>query len=88
MESRLARSEMLLPAIGGSDEIAHLDRVFHDMATALAEAARKERAVVQHAIDTLQPTADIRRIEIRAALESDPRLMSSWRFPTDFDRRF
>jgi PAS domain S-box-containing protein len=50
---RLARSEQLLPPIGGSDEISHLDRVFHDMANALAEASHKERAVIQHAIDVI-----------------------------------
>jgi PAS domain S-box-containing protein len=50
---RLARSEALHPPDKGNDEISHLDRVFHDMANALAEAARKERAVVQHALDVI-----------------------------------
>jgi PAS domain S-box-containing protein len=50
---RLARSEALHPPDKGTDEIGHLDRVFHDMANALAEAARKERAVVQHALDVI-----------------------------------
>lgn len=50
---RLARSESLHPPDKGTDEIGHLDRVFHDMANALAEAARKERAVVQHALDVI-----------------------------------
>lgn len=50
---RLSRSQNLHPRLPGSDEIAHLDRVFHDMANALAEAARKERAVVQHAADVI-----------------------------------
>src|SRR5262249_38989137 len=43
---RLARGEGLSPIQPGTDEIAHLDRVFHDMAAALAEAARKEKEVV------------------------------------------
>lgn len=50
---RLARSEALHPPDLGTDEIGHLDRVFHDMANALAEAARKERAVIQHARDVI-----------------------------------
>jgi PAS domain S-box-containing protein len=50
---RLARGEVLAPSMGGSDEIAHLDRVFHKMATVLDEASRKERAVVRHALDVI-----------------------------------
>lgn len=50
---RLARSESLHPPDQGSDEIGQLDRVFHDMANALVEAARKERAVIQHALDVI-----------------------------------
>lgn len=45
---KLARAEPLNPVIPGSDEVAHLDRVFHEMADALAEAARKERAVIEN----------------------------------------
>ena len=40
---RLAEGEELTPPISGGDEIALLDRVFHDMATTLSESARKER---------------------------------------------
>lgn len=50
---RLARGEPLRPTLPGTDEIAHLDRVFHDMAAALAEAARKERAVIENAVDVI-----------------------------------
>jgi PAS domain S-box-containing protein len=50
---RLVRGEQLAPAIPGSDEIAHLDRIFRDMAEALAEAARKERAVIENAVDVI-----------------------------------
>lgn len=50
---RLARGDQLNPPMPGSDEIAHLDRVFHDMAVALAEAARKERAVIENAVDVI-----------------------------------
>ena len=44
--TRLAKGDVLLPRTEGGDEIAQLDAVFHDMAQALADAARKERAVV------------------------------------------
>ncbi len=50
---RLARGSPLNPPLPGNDEIAHLDRVFADMSQALAAAARKERAVIQNAIDVI-----------------------------------
>lgn len=43
---RLARNKMLHPALGGTDEIAHLDSVFHDMAGALKEAQEVRKAFV------------------------------------------
>lgn len=51
--SRLTRHQELLPSVGGRDEIAKLDRVFHSMAEALANAARRERAVVHNAYDVI-----------------------------------
>lgn len=50
---RLARSEPLRPIMAGTDEVAVLDRVFHEMADALAEAVRKERAIVENALDVI-----------------------------------
>lgn len=50
---RLASGEQLLPALPGRDEIANLDKEFHVMAGALKEAARKERAVVDNALDLI-----------------------------------
>ncbi len=50
---RLVRQETLMPRLSGTDEIAHLDEVFHKMATALVEAARKERAIVDQAFDVI-----------------------------------
>jgi PAS domain S-box-containing protein len=37
----------------GKDEIAQLDRVFHNMAASLTEASRKERAIFENAIDVI-----------------------------------
>jgi signal transduction histidine kinase len=44
--NRLSRSQALHERIGGGDEIAHLDHVFHNMAEALAEAARRKQELV------------------------------------------
>lgn len=51
--NRLANNEPILPVMTGDDEIGHIDKVFHDMADKLAEAARKERAIVDNAIDVI-----------------------------------
>lgn len=50
---RLARAEPLNPQLVGTDEIAHLDGVFHSMAEALNEASRKERAVIENSVDVI-----------------------------------
>ncbi|MBX9686676.1 MAG: PAS domain S-box protein [Candidatus Obscuribacterales bacterium] len=50
---RLARNESLNPPIAGSDEVAQLDRVFHEMAGALVEAARKEHSIIENALDVI-----------------------------------
>jgi len=50
---KLAKQEPLNPALAGSDEVAYLDRVFHDMAAALAESTRKERSVIDNALDVI-----------------------------------
>lgn len=44
---RLAAHKPLNPVLTGVDEIAVLDRTFHEMADALEEAARNERAVIE-----------------------------------------
>lgn len=52
--NKLAADQPLNPPIkGDDDEIAHLDRTFRTMAGALAEALRKERAVVENAVDVI-----------------------------------
>jgi PAS domain S-box-containing protein len=50
---RLATGKPLNPPLPGNDEIAHLDKVFNDMAQALEAAMRKERAIVQNAMDVI-----------------------------------
>lgn len=44
--SKLVKKEPLNPLVGGTDEIAHLDSVFHDMAHQLSEAARHKQELV------------------------------------------
>ncbi|MDZ4833982.1 MAG: ATP-binding protein [Candidatus Melainabacteria bacterium] len=50
---RLASNEPLGPQLRGGDEMAVLDRFFRDMAQALEEARRKERAVVDNVLDVI-----------------------------------
>jgi len=50
---RLSKKEPLLPPLQGEDEIARLDGFFHKMADDLAEAARKERAILDNAVDVI-----------------------------------
>lgn len=50
---RLARGQRLNPPLAGADEIAQLDDAFRSMAEALAEASRKERAVIENAADVI-----------------------------------
>jgi len=52
---RLGARKELLPALGGSDEIAKLDQVFHEMADSLANAERYKQellAIVSHDLRT------------------------------------
>jgi PAS domain S-box-containing protein len=56
---RLKEGEELRPALKGNDEIATLDRVFHDMAIELTEAARKEHIALS---DARESEARIRQV--------------------------
>ena len=44
---RMAKGEALLPVTGGSDEIASLDRVFHEMAATIDQAARDKQELLE-----------------------------------------
>lgn len=48
---RLAASVPLHNPLGGNDEIATVDKTFHNMALSLQEAAKKERAIIDNARD-------------------------------------
>jgi PAS domain S-box-containing protein len=50
---RLASELPLSPRLNGDDEIAKVDWSFHQMATALAEAKRREKSLVQNSLDLI-----------------------------------
>src|SRR5262249_33753154 len=49
----LGMGQPLLPAMGGSDEIAFVDGAFHKMASMLQDAQRRERAISENAVDVI-----------------------------------
>jgi PAS domain S-box-containing protein len=49
----LEKGQPLLAPLKGEDEIAVVDKGFHRMAEALADASRKERAMVDNALDVI-----------------------------------
>lgn len=50
---RLSEGRALNAPLPGTDEIATLDQAIHTMTQALAEAAKRERAIVEHAVDVI-----------------------------------
>ncbi|HNB21559.1 MAG TPA: PAS domain S-box protein, partial [Candidatus Melainabacteria bacterium] len=48
---RLAADVPLHSPLGGNDEIATVDKTFHNMAVSMKEAAKKERAIIDNARD-------------------------------------
>ena len=50
---RLASREPLNQELGGADEIAQVDHTFHLMAQTIEEAARKESAIIENAVDVI-----------------------------------
>lgn len=50
---RLARREPFLPPVTGDDEIAQLDRLFRHNAAIINELSRRERAIIENAVDVI-----------------------------------
>ncbi len=50
---RLGADQPLAAVLEGNDEIAQIDKVFHKAAATLREASRKERAVIDNAVDVI-----------------------------------
>lgn len=81
---RLAHGQMLNPSLEGEDELAKLDQTFREMAAALAVANRKERAIVDKAIDVICSTdANYRLQRVSPASERLWRLAPSELVGTD-----
>lgn len=51
--TRLADAQPLLPTIEGVDEIAELDKVFHQMAATIEESKKRQKALVDNAVDVI-----------------------------------
>jgi len=75
---RLAMGKELNPPVGGADEIAELDRIFGGMASALAEASRKERAVVDNVMDVICSTDEVGHL-----LKISPSCSKLWGYSPD-----
>jgi PAS domain S-box-containing protein len=60
----LAANQPLKPRLQGGDELALIDLTFHRMASALSDAAGKERAITENALDAI------------VSLDSDLKLLS------------
>lgn len=71
---RLARREPLSKPLDGGDEIAYLDVAFHRMANKLNELSRKERAIVDKAVDVIC-TIDDKNLEFSAV---NPAALDVW----------
>ncbi len=50
---RLASGQDLQPEMQGNDEIAQLDQSFHAMSLQLIEMSRRERAIIENAVDVI-----------------------------------
>lgn len=50
---RLTRREALLKPLPGADEISQLDQTLHSVAAQLKELARRERAIIDNAVDVI-----------------------------------
>lgn len=89
--TRLKKGESLRPALDGHDEIANLDRVFHDMAFELTEAARKEQMALSDAkeaearirqVINNMPTGVLSTDRSGTILFANPRVASTFQYST------
>lgn len=70
---KLASGKQLASPLKGNDEIALLDKTFHRMANELAEAARKERDILDNATDVICSIDQKGRIT-----KMNPACLESW----------
>lgn len=75
---RLVAGQSLQTPLDGSDELADLDAAFHRMAESLEEAARKERAIVDNAVDVIcSISADVKFARV------SPAVYAAWGYGPD-----
>ncbi len=68
---RLPRGETLLPRLAGQDELSMLDNLLHEVTSELREAHRKEREIIDNAVDLIfSLSADGRFLAINPAVET------------------
>jgi len=68
---RLASNQPLNPQLSAGDELASLDEVFHHMAAALSESAKKEQALIENAADTIcSLTPQLKFVKVNSAAYS------------------
>jgi len=75
---RLSAGQSLNAPLSGADEIASLDEVFHDMAAKLEALARKEKAMMDEAVDVICSLDYSGRI-----VAINPACTNTWRYPPD-----
>ncbi|MBY0548127.1 MAG: PAS domain S-box protein [Candidatus Obscuribacterales bacterium] len=75
---RLGAGQQLNPPLQGSDEIAHLDQVFNEMAVTISEANQKERAVVLHAQEVICSLDENGRF-----LKVNPAVLKVWGYSSE-----
>jgi PAS domain S-box-containing protein len=75
---RLSKKQQLNQPLKGPDEIAYLDRAFHKMAETLAELARRERAVVDNAVEVICSIAESGRFN-----DVNPAAKAVWGYTPD-----
>lgn len=75
---RLASGQELLAPISGNDELFDLDKAFRWMAKELAESARKERAMIENAVEVICSIAKDGQF-----LKVNPASLTVWGYPAD-----
>lgn len=75
---RLSMEQALNPRVKGNDEIARLDKIFHEMANALSMAIRAQRAIVDKALDVICTLDENNKFSM-----VNPACKQVWGFETD-----
>lgn len=81
---RFGSGDSLLPPLSGTDEITKLDNFFHEMAAAVDEASRRERAVINGASDIICSLDIILSVDINGKFVFiNPAVLDVWGYEPD-----